>query len=172
MTYTSNPKNATLKRKKSTISASSSATVEYKWTPRSLKVSQTGPSPVTQQKSVNSLDLRAIIDTSSKDTQKLHAHYWVLQKKQSYGTGESHKTKRSKNSKIACAPTPSSHNPISINHSFFKPTHWLMAWAPYSRKRVNTMQSPPRNLNYTQSHFTRQPSPPPNGTTTSTNESC
>src|SRR6266403_238214 len=170
MTYTSNPKNATSKRKKSTISASSSATVEYKWTPRSLKVSQTGPSPVTQQKSVNSLDLRAIIDTSSKDTQKLHAHYWILQRKQSYGTGESHNTKCSKNSRIACAPAPSSHNPISINHAFFKPMHRLMAWVPYSRKRVNTMRSPPKNPNYIPSHSTRQPSPLPNETTISMNE--
>src|SRR6266436_2149565 len=97
MTYTSNPKNATSRRKKSTILASSSATVEYKWTPRSSKVLQTGPSPITQQKSVNSLGLWATTDTSSKDTQRSHARYWILPKRQSYGTGERHNTKRSKN---------------------------------------------------------------------------
>src|SRR6266478_2333217 len=171
MTYTSNPKNATSRRKKSTILASSSATVGYKWTPRSSKVLRTGPSPVTQQKSVNSLDSWAIIDTSSKDTQKSHTHYWILQKRQSYGTGERHNTKCSKNSRIACALTPSSHNPTSINHSFFKPMHRLMAWAPYSHKRVNTMRLPPKNPNYIPLHSIRQPSHPPSETTTSMNES-
>src|SRR6266436_3528558 len=67
-TCTLNPKNATSKRKKSTISVLSSATVEYRWTQRNLRVSQTGPSLATQQKSANSLDLPATIDTSSKDT--------------------------------------------------------------------------------------------------------
>src|SRR6266436_8750378 len=170
MTYTSNPKNATSRRKKSTILASSSATVEYKWTPRSSKVLQTGPSPITQQNSVNSLGLWATTDTSSKDTQRSHARYWTLPKRQLYGTGERHNTRRLKNSKIVCALTPSSHNPTSINCSFFKPMHQPMAWAPYSRKRVNTMRSPPKNLNYIPSHSILQPSHPPNKTTISTNE--
>src|SRR6266403_4925620 len=145
--------------------------VEYRWTPKSSKASQTGPFPVTQQRSVNFSDSQDTTVTSSKVTQKSHALYWISQKRPSYGTGESHNTKHLKNSKLECAPAPSSHNPTSTNHFSFKPMHRLMAWAPYSRKRVNTTQSPPKNLNYTQSHSTQQPSHPPNGTTTFTNES-
>ncbi len=45
--------------------------------------------------------------------------------------------------------------------------HQLMAWVPYSRKRVNTTQLTPKNPNYTQSHTTLQHSRPPNETMTS-----
>src|SRR6266478_9765540 len=74
-TYTLNPRNATSRKKKLTTSVLSSVTVGYKWTQRSLKVSQTGPSPETQQKSRNSSDLQATTDSSSKDTQQYHACY-------------------------------------------------------------------------------------------------
>src|SRR6266478_7008732 len=143
---------------------------EYRWTRRSSKESQIGLSLATQQKSVNFLDSWAIIATSSKATQKLHDHYWTSRKRPSYGTGGNHNTRHSKSSKRVCAPAPSSHNPTSTNPSSFKLTHWPMAWAPYSCKRVNTTQSPPKNPNYTQLHFIRQPSHPLNKTTTSTNE--
>src|SRR6266403_2301170 len=145
--------------------------VEYKWTPKSLKASQTGPSPAIQRKSVNSLDSQDTIGTSSKDIQRSHVPYLILRKRPLYGTGENHNTRPLKNSKPECALAPSSHNPTSKNRSSSKPTHQLMAWAPYSRRRVNTTQSPPKNLNYTQLHFTRRPSHPLNETTTSTNGS-
>ncbi len=72
--------------------------------------------------------------------------------------------------KHTCVHDLSSHNQTSTNHSSFKWTHQLMAWVPYSRKRVNTMQPPPKNLNYTQLHTTPQPSHPPSETTTSMSE--
>src|SRR6266403_954710 len=141
-----------------------------RWTQRNSKASLTGPFPVTRQKSINSLGSQPTTDTSSRDTQKSHDHYWTLQKRPSFGTGENHNTKHSKNLKRACAPALSSHNLTSINPSSFKLTHRPMAWAPYSRKRVNTTQSPPKNPSYTQLHFIQQPSHPLNETTTSTNE--
>src|SRR6266446_10190038 len=144
--------------------------VDYKWTQRNLRASQTGLSLVTQQKFINSLGLPATTATLSKATQKSHDHYWTSQRKPSSGTGGNHNTKRLKNSRHACAPDPSSHNPTSINHSSFKPMHRLMAWAPYSHKRVNIMPLPPKNQNYIRLHSTLQHLRPPNGTTTSTSE--
>src|SRR6266403_1995438 len=145
---------------------------EFKWTQRNSKASPTGLSPVTQQKSANSSDLQATTDTLFRDTQKSHDHYSTSQRKPSSGTGENHNRKRLKNSKHACAPALSSHNPTSKNPFSFKLTHRLMAWAPYSRRRVNTTQSPPKNPNYIQSHSTLQLSRLPSETTTSTNENC
>src|SRR6266478_5299412 len=145
---------------------------EYRWTRRSSKESQIGLSLATQQKSVNFLDSWAIIATSSKATQKLHDHYLTSRKRPSYGIGENHNTKHSRSSKHVCAPALSSHNPTSINPSFSKLTHQPIAWAPYSRKRVNTTQLPPKNPNYTPSHSTRQPSHPPNEITISMKGNC
>src|SRR6266481_9039540 len=170
MTFTSNQKNVILKRKKLTILASSSATEKYKWTQRNLKASQIGQYPKTPLKSANSSDSQVTTATSFKVILKSHALYLTSPKRQSFGTGENHNIKPSKNSKHACVHVQSSHNQISTNHSSFKQMHQLMVWAPYSRRRVNTMQSPPKNPNYTQLHTTLQLSHPPNETMTSTNE--
>ncbi len=126
--------------------------------------------PETQPKFTNFLDLQATTNTSSKGIQKSHAHYSTSPRKQSSGTGENHNIRPSKSSKHACAHALFLHNQISTNHSFFRQTRWPMAWAPYSRKRVNTMQFPPKNPNYIQLHSTLQLSHPPNETTTSTNK--
>jgi hypothetical protein len=104
---------------------------------------------------------------------KSHDHYWTSPKRQPPGLMGIAKCAPSRSSRRACVPPQFSNNLTSNDAFSSKWTPQLTAWAPYSRRRENTLRKHSPNapdLHSTPLHTFRPRSPPQKGTTTSMNE--